>query len=341
MSRSIRRRKDLGRYRKVYVRMWADDRFLALSSAPPNAQSLWLYLLTGPHLGPVPGLFCAGEAALAERLGWPLRAFRRCWAELENAGMAKADWRRQVVWLPRAVIYNSPESPNVVVSWRTALAEIPECALKDEAETELIGYLDSLPPAFAKAFREDSDTDHVLPSVKPSVKASVNASRKASVKAYANQEQEQEQEQDTHSQIPVDISTPAPEGPPDPVRARHPRDQLPEGLVDGRALRRHGTHAWCSWPRRDGMCVHATLHRELVGLLGSSDADAKLRAWYPAVVARYEGQAVSEDAFTFWRREFRAWQGPIRRHEPSPAPALRPAKDILAELGIPPAGGRT
>jgi hypothetical protein len=52
--------------------------------------------------------------------------------------------------------------------------------------------------------------------------------------------------------------------------------------------------------------VPVFLHDELAGRLGSDGAKAKLLAWYPAVVARFVGQAVP-DALKFWRREFEAW----------------------------------
>ena len=42
------------RYRKIEVRMWGDEKFRMLSPLPPSGQSLWLFLLTGPHTGPIP-----------------------------------------------------------------------------------------------------------------------------------------------------------------------------------------------------------------------------------------------------------------------------------------------
>lgn len=39
----------MGRYRKIEVQMWGDEKFRSLSEIPPCAQGLWLYLLTGTH----------------------------------------------------------------------------------------------------------------------------------------------------------------------------------------------------------------------------------------------------------------------------------------------------
>lgn len=162
------------RYRKVICRMYADDKFLQLSRPQPNAQTLWLYLITGPHTTSVPGLFQAGEAQLAEALMWPVKGFRSAWLEIEALGMARADWQARVVWLPKAIYYNVPESPNVVRGWRHSLDEIPACALKGEALFRLHAYLKGLGEAFAKAFGEAFGEGSAFPS--------------------PNQEQEQEQD---------------------------------------------------------------------------------------------------------------------------------------------------
>lgn len=79
----------------------------------------------------------------------------------------------------------------------------------------------------------------------------------------------------------------------------------PTNLVNGAAIREHGTHAWCS--PREGFCVRASQHREFLGKSGRSDEE--LRAWYAGTVERYTGVGVGEDSFTFWRNEFAAWVG--------------------------------
>lgn len=122
----------MSRYRKIETRIFGDAKYQALSPQLPSAQTLWLYLIVGPQTTSVPGLFKASEAGLAAELGWPLKEFRRCWREIERAGMARADWAAHVVWLPNAVRYNAPQNPNQVRGWAGSLAEVPECPLKDE-----------------------------------------------------------------------------------------------------------------------------------------------------------------------------------------------------------------
>jgi hypothetical protein len=164
------------RYRKIEVRMWGDEKFRTLSPLPPSGQSLWLFLLTGPHTGPIPGLFRVGRAALAEELGWPQEDFDKAFDEDFRLGMVKADWKARVVWIPNAIKCNPPQSPNVIISWASELHLVPECGLKAEAyrtiESTIYGLGDGFRNAFAKTIR------------------------KPSVKSLLNQEQEQEQEQE-------------------------------------------------------------------------------------------------------------------------------------------------
>lgn len=164
------------RYRKISVRIWGDERFRRLSKPKPNAQTLWLYMLTGPHTSQIPGLFISGEASLAEALDWPVQSFRRCFDELTEQGMALADWPNRLVWLPKAVRHNAPENPNVVKSWRNAMDELPECNLKFVAGAVLKEFIEGLGKGFAEGLGKG------WPCI---IRG-----------ALANQEQEQEQEQE-------------------------------------------------------------------------------------------------------------------------------------------------
>ena len=165
------------RYRKITTRLWGDERFRDLSRAQPNGQTLWLYLLTGPHTTAIPGLFAAGEAGLTEALGWSLATFRKAWLEIERAGMARADWRARVVWIPKALLYNEPENPNVVKGWATQLRELPECDLTRAAATAIAGYLKPKGPSWLEAW--------TIPFAKPSSEESTKGSAKGFGKSGA------------------------------------------------------------------------------------------------------------------------------------------------------------
>ena len=64
------------RWSAVTRAMWTDARFLGLSSPEPNAQTLWLYLLTNPHQISIPGLLPLGVGAIAGRDDRNLRTTR-------------------------------------------------------------------------------------------------------------------------------------------------------------------------------------------------------------------------------------------------------------------------
>jgi hypothetical protein len=144
----------LGFHRNIDVRMWGDRKFRQLSKPQPNAQTLWCYLLTGDHTGPVPGLFCVGAAALAEALEWPTEQLRERFAELTANGMAHADWGARVVYLPNAIRHNEPDNPNIVKGWFRYIEQVPECDLKTQAIHDLYAYLETRGEPFAKPFRE-------------------------------------------------------------------------------------------------------------------------------------------------------------------------------------------
>lgn len=178
----------MSRYRKIEVRTWSDEKFRELSAIPPSGQGLWFFLLTGPHTTAIPGLFRAGRAAMAEELNWEQEAFDEAFREVSDQGMAKADFKAKLVWLPKAIQHNKPESPNVVRGWRVELDLLPECDLKREAVEGIREALEIAGPSYVEAF------DEVLSTKK---KEPVKPSAKPSAKGMPNQEQEQEQEVNT------------------------------------------------------------------------------------------------------------------------------------------------
>jgi hypothetical protein len=148
------KRREGRMFKKVHVCLYADEKFRELSKPNPNAQTLWIYLLTCPISWSVPGLIAIGEAALAESLGWPLAAFRKAFNELADAGMAVADWTARVIWLPHAIKYSEPENANVIRGWAKRIGDVPECDLKRKAIAETKAYLERLGEPFTQWLRE-------------------------------------------------------------------------------------------------------------------------------------------------------------------------------------------
>lgn len=156
-------------YRRISVRMWGDADFRRLSAPQPNARDLWIYLLTGPHTTPIPGLFTATRAGLAESLKWDTKGFLDVLAELLPEGETEhsskppgsdakrffeADWDAGVVWIENAIEHNEPQSPNVLKGWKKHFDLIPECNLKEKAFQRLKVFAEDKSDSFAKAFAE-------------------------------------------------------------------------------------------------------------------------------------------------------------------------------------------
>lgn len=159
------------------------------------AQLLWFRLLTGTHVTPVAGLWPVTEAGLARAFGFTTAAFRRIFSELsvgedgEPNGRVYADWDAGVIWFPRAIHIpaNQPKNENTLRGWMKHIELVPECALRDEALTEIRSWVNSLPNRFPNGLPEGFPKPFKQPLPKL---AKQHVPR-------ANQDHEQEQEQET------------------------------------------------------------------------------------------------------------------------------------------------
>ena len=179
------------RWSAVTRAMWTDERFLDLSSPNPNAQTLWLYLLTTPHQIPIPGLLPLGPGAIADDLGWDTSDVRTHLKELEEAGMIMICRRPALIFLPRAIHHNQPANPNMIKGWRNGFDNLPECVLRGEALTLLReGLKPSLVPAFDRIFANTAKqaTVRAAERLSPEKRAKINGS----ANGMRNQDQEQE-----------------------------------------------------------------------------------------------------------------------------------------------------
>jgi len=156
----------LARYRKIAVRMHGDEKYRALTQVPPCGAGLWWHLLAGPQTGPIPGVFSIGRAAFAELLRWPQGGFDEAYAEVFQQGMVEADWEARVVWVPKAIEHNLPESPNVIVSWISEWDLIPECELKLKAWDSIKKAIYSMGKKNPKAYRDAFDKSIRKPILK-------------------------------------------------------------------------------------------------------------------------------------------------------------------------------
>lgn len=185
-------------YRKIEVGTWISPSFRALSAPVPNAQTLWLYLLTGTRTTALPGVVVAREATLSDDLRWDLHAFRDAFREVMREGMAEANWDAGVVVLSHALFDESdapretsrPASLNVIKAWAKAFEQVPDCSLKYEYLHQLKAFCDAMPEAFRDAFAEAFRD------------AFAKASRMASGIQKKKQDQKQERSPRAHAHDP-------------------------------------------------------------------------------------------------------------------------------------------
>lgn len=183
-----------GIYRRLSVRMYGDEKFMRLSPPLPSGQSLFVYALTGPHTGPIPGVFVIGKAAMAEALGWELKAFEKAFGEVLAEGLVEFDEKTRLWFIPNAIRHNMPANPNVVLSWRGPWSLLPECTARDRIADRLFASVNALSEAFGKAFEEASG------------KALPKASRKHSPKQETgSSEQEAGSKKKTSSSSPRQV----------------------------------------------------------------------------------------------------------------------------------------
>ncbi|MGB0890504.1 MAG: hypothetical protein ACPGWS_09490, partial [Solirubrobacterales bacterium] len=140
------------RYRPVDVCIYSSADFSALSAPQPNAQSLFMRLLTSGHDRSIPGLHVIGLGGLADELQWGFEETREKFAEIEGQGMARAEWRSRVVWMRAAISHRPPSNQNVVKGWGRYWREIPECALKLEAWEETCQWFNEHRPEWIETF---------------------------------------------------------------------------------------------------------------------------------------------------------------------------------------------
>lgn len=177
-----------GIYRVVSVRMWGDAKFCSLTPLPSSGQSLWLYLLTGPHTSQIPGVFVMGKAAMAEALEWSPESFDKPFDELIAKGMVEFDAKSRMWFIPNAIHHNPPPNPNVVLSWRSTWPLLPECGFRERIETYLSEVLAAMGDTWVEAFK--------VVCGKGSAKGIGKGSANHSPNRMAKQEQEQEQDKE-------------------------------------------------------------------------------------------------------------------------------------------------
>jgi hypothetical protein len=174
-------------WRPVDNRVWSDRKFLSLSE---DGRVLWLFLLTTTFARAIPGVIVAGEAAMAEELGWGVERFRKGFAELVEKRLSVSREGR-LVWLRNALKYQRIAGPNSVKGMAKIWDNIPDVTLKHELWQALKIACKSWDRLFAKGFPE--------PILDPFLNGSTQEQEQ-------DQDQEQEQEQEKEEATPSAVA---------------------------------------------------------------------------------------------------------------------------------------
>jgi hypothetical protein len=97
------------------------------------------------------GAMHASLGGIANELNWSVERLRAALAETAQQGMVRYDEKARFIWLVNFLKYNTPESPNVVKSWETALSYLPECRLREDVIVHVRLWVAGLSPAFQEA----------------------------------------------------------------------------------------------------------------------------------------------------------------------------------------------
>ncbi len=139
------------RYRRTRCARWRDERFASLTTLHRLVDG---YIRTGPQSGAIPGLGVFSVALAAEDLRVSQRAIEKALEALLGAGLIdRWDARSRVLWMAESIEDGAPRSPANVLSWRSALAELPACEVKAAAIAFLFDYCDQRGPDFVDAMR--------------------------------------------------------------------------------------------------------------------------------------------------------------------------------------------
>ena len=136
----------VGRYRKVYPRIWRHPGFRGLRE---SARLLALYVLTGPQSNRC-GVSMFSVATAAEDLGVSVETLRKGLADVSGTFGWLFDAEARVLYIPSWWAWNRPENNIVLAGNLKDFNEVPPCALTEAFACNL----ETLPQTFHQTFAE-------------------------------------------------------------------------------------------------------------------------------------------------------------------------------------------
>lgn len=133
--------------------LWSDPKVISLGKPKSSTLMLFLYLLTHPNSGRIPGVLFESLPSIAVRMGWKTATARELFKVLEGEGLAYIDSDHWLVWLPNAIKYNPPRGVAEIKLWQREWQGVAKCDLKTRIASELAAHL-APDPRLAVAFAE-------------------------------------------------------------------------------------------------------------------------------------------------------------------------------------------
>ena len=141
---------DVGRYRRLYARLWRHPGFVSLNE---GEKVLAIYLLTGPQSNRL-GLFAFSVAVAAEDLGTVPQTITKRLANVCQTFGWLFDARARVFYMQSWFRWNPPENVNVMKGSLKDLNEIPPCALVDAFARNIETVPETLRETFLEGLRQ-------------------------------------------------------------------------------------------------------------------------------------------------------------------------------------------
>jgi hypothetical protein len=176
---------DLGRYRKLYARLWRHSGFTSLTTLE---KTIVFYLLTGPQTNRL-GLYVLSISTAAEDLGTLPKSFAKGLRRVCETLSWQFDSKARVLYIPSWFKWNPPENANVVKGSLKDLNEIPPCDLVDAFARNIETIPVTLREGFIEGLRKG------LPNGLP------NGMPNQYQYQYQYQDQDQKQDEDARSAL--------------------------------------------------------------------------------------------------------------------------------------------
>ncbi len=156
--------KGPGRYVKVAVRIWRDEKFRTLSD---EEQFLYIYILTSPHSN-MAGYFVLPDMYIMEDLGWAKETVTQTLSKLLGKGLINRCETTSVTLLENYFRYNPIQNPNQAKGVINKVKELPKNSLVEDfisaCEAHAGGRFDGLDFDWKKELRNSLGTVGGTPS---------------------------------------------------------------------------------------------------------------------------------------------------------------------------------